>query len=150
MGTRADELQVTSSVPVKLPELRRHSSGGSFAPRGRSLSFTISGAVALQQHTGICRYTKDLTTSSLAPLTRTRHSQFWRGRDSSAKSRIQFGSRRHDVTAFFVDLITGMSNGAITVDAEWIKRSHPAVVLGVETRVLAPEIDCFETLHHAA
>jgi hypothetical protein len=40
---------------------------------------------------------------------------------------------------FFVDLITGMSNGVITVDQSWIDRAHPASVLGVSTRVLAAE-----------
>ena len=32
-----------------------------------------------------------------------------------------------------------MSNGLITVDRSWIERARPAVVYGVETRVLAPE-----------
>jgi hypothetical protein len=40
---------------------------------------------------------------------------------------------------FFVDLITGMSNAIITVDRSWIDRSSATVVLGVPTRVLAPE-----------
>jgi hypothetical protein len=40
---------------------------------------------------------------------------------------------------FFVDLITGMSNGLIVVEDSWIERARPAVVYGVETRVLAPE-----------
>src|SRR5262249_25575146 len=40
---------------------------------------------------------------------------------------------------FFVDLITGMSNGVVRVDPEWIERAHPAEVVGVRTRVLAPE-----------
>ena len=40
---------------------------------------------------------------------------------------------------FFVDLITGMSNGALAVEDSWIERASPAVVHGVETRVLAPE-----------
>jgi hypothetical protein len=40
---------------------------------------------------------------------------------------------------YFVDLITGMSNGVIMVEDSWIERAHPAVVHGVTTRVLAPE-----------
>ena len=40
---------------------------------------------------------------------------------------------------YFVDLITGMSNATITVDASWIEHSHPAKVFGVMTRLLAPE-----------
>src|SRR5262249_3435470 len=41
--------------------------------------------------------------------------------------------------AYFVDFIAGMSNGVITVDASWIERSLPATIVGVDTRVLAPE-----------
>ncbi len=40
---------------------------------------------------------------------------------------------------YFVDLITGMSNGAIGVDDSWIQRAHPAQILGVDTRVLGAE-----------
>jgi len=40
---------------------------------------------------------------------------------------------------YFVDLITGMSNGVIVVQDSWIERAHPAVVYNVKTRVLAPE-----------
>jgi len=40
---------------------------------------------------------------------------------------------------YFVDLITGMSNGLITVQDSWIERARPAVIYDVETRVLAPE-----------
>ena len=40
---------------------------------------------------------------------------------------------------FFVDLITGMSNGVFAVENSWIERASPAVVHGVQTRVLAPE-----------
>ena len=40
---------------------------------------------------------------------------------------------------FFVDLITGMSNGVLAVEASWIEHAYPATVVGVETRVLAPE-----------
>ena len=40
---------------------------------------------------------------------------------------------------YFVDLITGMSSGVITVDQSWVTRAHPARVCGVDSRVLAPE-----------
>lgn len=56
----------------------------------------------------------------------------------SAKSAIRSGwPRQRD--GYFIDLITGMSNGAVTVDASWIERSHPAMIVGIKTRVLAPE-----------
>jgi hypothetical protein len=40
---------------------------------------------------------------------------------------------------YFVDLITGMSNGIIVVKDSWIEHAHPAEVCGVSSRVLAPE-----------
>jgi hypothetical protein len=40
---------------------------------------------------------------------------------------------------FFVDLITGMSNAAITVQPDWIERATKANVLGVPVKVLAAE-----------
>ncbi|MGA9474418.1 MAG: nucleotidyltransferase [Terriglobales bacterium] len=139
MGTRADELPVTSSVPVKLPEAQETLFREVLLRlEEERLPFTISGAVALQQHTGICRFTKDLdiflspadANAALPILAR-------QGFECEVQDPVWLAKARRD--GFFVDLITGMSNGAITVDAEWIKRSHPAVVLGVETRVLAPE-----------
>ena len=40
---------------------------------------------------------------------------------------------------FYIDLITGMSNAAITVDRSWIENSRPAMILDVRARVLAAE-----------
>jgi hypothetical protein len=40
---------------------------------------------------------------------------------------------------YFVDFITGMSNGVIVVDESWIDRAHPANICGVSSRVIAPE-----------
>ena len=40
---------------------------------------------------------------------------------------------------FFVDLITGMSNAAITVERSWIENARPAMILDVRARVLAAE-----------
>jgi len=40
---------------------------------------------------------------------------------------------------FFVDLITGMSNGIVTVNDSWIEGSARAKITGVQTRVLAAE-----------
>ena len=38
-----------------------------------------------------------------------------------------------------MDLITGMSNAVITVDSSWIELAHPALIVDIPTRVLAPE-----------
>jgi Nucleotidyl transferase of unknown function (DUF2204) len=100
--------------------------------------YAVSGAFALRQHTGICRFTKDLD------LFVTSH------RSAEAMECLRAAGMECDVTdpvwlskarrdGFFVDLITGMSNGVITVEDSWIERAHPAMVYGVGTRVLAPE-----------
>jgi Nucleotidyl transferase of unknown function (DUF2204) len=100
--------------------------------------FMVSGAFALRHHTGICRYTKDLdlfmTASSVAPA--LSHLTKW-GFDCEICDPVWLAKAQKD--EFFVDLITGMSNGVLTVEDSWIERSHPAVVYGVQTRVLAPE-----------
>lgn len=100
--------------------------------------YAVSGAFALHQHTGISRFTKDLDLFLV--------------RDD-VQPALQLLSERNYVCEicdpvwlskahrdeFYVDLITGMSNGAISVDRTWIDRAQPALVLGVQTRVLAPE-----------
>ena len=92
----------------------------------------------MQQHTGIWRFTKDLdlflTAESVEPaLGQLRQ----RGYECEVCDPVWLAKARRD--DFFVDLITGMSNGAIAVDDSWIERSQPAEIIGVETRVLRAE-----------
>lgn len=102
------------------------------------IRFAVSGAFAFQQHTGICRETKDLdiflspeqASAALACL--ARHGYKCEVRDPVWLAKAYRGN-------YFIDLITGMSNAAITVDDSWIEHSLPATVLGVATRLLAPE-----------
>ncbi len=139
MGEPAEQLPVTSSVPVKLPEpqelLFREVLEHLEEER---LPFAVSGALALQQHTGICRFIKDLDIFlSPADANRALPILARQGFECEVQDPVWLAKARRD--GFFVDLITGMSNGTITVDTEWIRRSHPATVLGVRTRMLAPE-----------
>jgi hypothetical protein len=100
--------------------------------------YAISGAFALRQHTGICRFTKDLDLFMTASTSREMLSHLEEQgfscevRDPVWLSKVHKGE-------FFVDLITGMSNGVVVVEDSWIKRASPAMISGVETRVLAPE-----------
>jgi hypothetical protein len=104
----------------------------------KKVPFTVSGAFALRQHTGICRDTKDLdlflpaetVSIALACLVKD-------GFECEVFDPIWLAKAHRD--GYFVDLITGMSNAAIIVDASWIEYSHPATILGVHTRLLAPE-----------
>ena len=102
------------------------------------IPFAVSGAFSLRQHTGICRNTKDLdlfltAENSPAALCCLREA----GMECEVTDPVWLSKAWRD--GYFVDLITGMSNGLITVAESWIQRARPAVVYGVATRVLAPE-----------
>src|SRR3989440_4415912 len=84
--------------------------------------FVISGAFALHEHTGIWRDTKDLDIF-LAPEQVPRALQLLaeRGFECEVCDPVWlFKVRRLD---YYVDLITGMSNGVIRVDQSWIDRA---------------------------
>jgi Nucleotidyl transferase of unknown function (DUF2204) len=132
-------LPVTSSMPTDIPEEQASLFREILmALEEKHIPYAVSGAFALRQHTGICRFTKDLdlfmtgcTSHQVLPYLRQRgfvcevHDPVWLAKARKGE--------------FFVDLITGMSNGVFVVENSWIERASPAVVHGVETRVLAPE-----------
>ncbi len=129
----------TSSEPVKMPQEQERLFREILALfELRKIPYVVAGAFALQEHTGICRDTKDLDlflTAQSAPVALKLL------RDESFECEIcdpvwLFKAHRD---GFFVDLITGMSNAAIIVDDSWIERAKPGVVLGVPTLVLAAE-----------
>jgi hypothetical protein len=100
--------------------------------------YVVSGAFALQQHTGICRDTKDLDLFLPpeyvgAALDCLRNDGF----ECEVTDPVWLAKARRE--EFFVDLITGMSNGVIGVDLSWIERGFPATLFGAPTRVLAAE-----------
>ncbi len=100
--------------------------------------YVVSGAFALQVHTGIGRATKDLdlflTPEDMPAALRclTRHGFRCKANDPVWLHK----AHRH---GFFIDLITGMSNAVITVNRSWIERSTPTMILDVRARVLAAE-----------
>ena len=136
---QADALPVTSSEPVMLPEKQQLLFQEVLLTLGeKHVPFVVAGAFALQEHTGICRWTKDLDiflTAENAPLALKHLAS--RGFDCEVRDPVWLYKAHRD--DFFVDLITGMSNGAIIVDGSWIQRGKPAIVYGISTRVLAPE-----------
>ena len=133
------ELPRTSSYPSESPSEQV----GLFrdvldALESKHVPYAVSGAFALRHHTGICRFTKDLdlfitSANAEAALDCLRQA----GMECELTDPVWLAKAKRD--GFFVDIITGMSNGLITVEDSWIERSHPAVVHGVKTRVLAPE-----------
>ena len=135
----SDELPKTSSLPADVPEEQV----GLFrdvleALERRGVPYAVSGAFALRQHTGICRQTKDLdlfVTAQNCPAALECLRQEGLVCDVTDPVWLAKATRGE----YFVDLITGMSNGLILVEDSWIERARPAVVHGVTTRVLAPE-----------
>jgi hypothetical protein len=130
---------LTSSTPQRLPKKQKQFFREVLIYlEEQSIPFAVSGAFALQAHSGICRDTKDLdvflpaenSPDALACLTN-------HGFECEICDPIWLAKAYRD--RYFVDLITGMSNAVITVNASWIRHAHSANVLGVDTRMLAPE-----------
>lgn len=104
----------------------------------KRVPFVISGAFALHEHTGIWRDTKDL--DFFLPAEEV-------GRALEVLENDHFQTEVLDPiwlakahrNGFFVDLITGMSNGVVRVDYSWIRRASRSHVFGLSVRVLAPE-----------
>ncbi len=134
-----DCLPKTSSTPQRLPKKQETLFREVLLLlEDKRIPFTVSGAFALKQHTGICRDTKDLDLFlSAKDASRALACLHKQGFKIEVRDPVWLAKAHRD--SYFVDLITGMSNGVITVDASWIKRSVPAEVVGVQTRVLAPE-----------
>jgi Nucleotidyl transferase of unknown function (DUF2204) len=130
---------LTSATPQKLPKKQESLFRDVLKILNeKKIPFAVSGAIALQLHTGICRNTKDLDIflsaengePALACLTKN-------GLRCEVVDPVWLAKAHRD--KYFVDLITGMSNAVITVDESWIENSHPGEVLGVPVRLLAPE-----------
>ncbi len=104
----------------------------------KRIPYAVSGAFALQQHTGIWRVTKDLdvfVTTRVVPTALSALAEA--GFRCEVPDPVWLAKAHRG--EFFVDLITGMSNAALLVQDDWIERSRPAVVVDVPTRVLGPE-----------
>jgi hypothetical protein len=134
-----DPLPVTSSIPEDVPkEQAALFREVLIALEEKHVPFAVSGAFALRQHTGICRFTKDLDLF-MTSLTARQVLPYLQQRGFDCEVRDPVWLAKAHQGEFFVDLITGMSNGVLAVEDSWIMRASPAVVEGVETRVLAPE-----------
>lgn len=102
------------------------------------IPYVVSGAFALHEHTGIWRDTKDLdiflppgqVPNALGLLKE-------RGFVCDICDPVWLAKVRRG--AYFVDLITGMSNAVIRVEQSWIDRAVDSEVLSVPVKVLAAE-----------
>ena len=91
------------------------------------IPYLVAGAFALHEHTGIWRNTKDLDLFLTAP-------EAERALDLLAEAGFECDvtdpvwlAKAHQ-NDFYVDLITGMSNGVYSVDECWIQRDRKSVV----------------------
>lgn len=133
------ELPISSSVPPDFPPEQRSLFCEVLQHLNRAkVPYVVSGAFALQQHTGIWRDTKDLDlflcSSAVPQALRLLQEE---GFETEVRDPVWLAKAHRD--GYYVDLITGMSNAIIVVDQSWIDRGSDAVVLGVPTRVLAAE-----------
>ncbi|MDP9162403.1 MAG: nucleotidyltransferase [Acidobacteriota bacterium] len=133
------EVPVTTSTPVEIPQ-EQHAMFRKVLGvlEENKVPFAVAGAFALQEHTGICRWTKDLDiflTAANTPL--ALNSLRDQGFECEITDPVWLAKAWRD--DFFVDLITGMSNAVIVVEDSWIERANPAIIHEVKTRVLAPE-----------
>ena len=135
----ANGVPYTSSTPLRLAAKQQALYREVLALFERArCPYAVAGAFALREHTGICRLTKDLDIFLSPPdasdaLARLQEHGF----ECELCDPVWLAKARRN--GYFVDLITGMSNGVISVDDSWIVRARPASILGVKTRVLAPE-----------
>jgi predicted nucleotidyltransferase len=130
---------VTSALPVYLePEAEMLYREVLTALNEQHVSYAVAGAVALEKYTGIWRATKDLDLFMQTPDVRKAlanledHGFRCETPDPVWLSKAHRGD-------YFVDLISGMSNGVIMVDESWMKRTQPAMVVGIQTRIISPE-----------
>ena len=138
---KADEkaLPVSSSTPPAFPPeqerlfrevLQVLNQGG--------VPYVVSGAFALQKHTGIWRDTKDLDVFLTAQnVPHALECLINDGFECDVVDPVWLAkAHRGD---FYVDLICGMSNAVIVVEESWIERGLRTEIVGVPVRVLAPE-----------
>lgn len=139
MGSRENKTQADATVATAIPQEQKALFREVLASFEKAhTQYAVAGAFALQKHTGIFRSTKDLdiflspeaATAALEDLQKE-------GFGCEVCDPVWLAKVHRD--GYFVDLITGMSNGVITVDQSWIARAQPATVFDIATRVLAAE-----------
>ena len=133
------EVPETSAQPVPIPPEQQalfHEVLTLFEEN--RISYAVAGAFALREHTGICRYTKDLDIF-LTPKSVEIAILCLRSKEFECEVCDPVWLYKAHRGDFFVDLITGMSNATLVVEDSWIERSIPAVIQDVHTRVLGAE-----------
>jgi len=131
--------RTSSSIPPELPAEQRELFHRVLTVLNEcGVSYAVAGAFALQQHTGIWHPTKDLDISLAADCVK-RALRCLQADGFTCEVLDPVWLAKAYRGEFFVDLISGMSNGVIAVDQIWMDRSRFGSVVGIPVRVLAPE-----------
>lgn len=134
-----DEAAETSSVPAIIPKEQQALFWEVLSILEHSrISYAVAGAYALKAHTGISRNTKDLDLFLTAANAQVALDHL-RNRGFECEICDAVWLYKVHRNSYFVDLITGMSNAVILVADSWIERAIPALIEGVQSRVLAAE-----------
>lgn len=134
-----DQLPISSSKPPEFaPEQEQLFREVLTLLNQSGVPYVVSGAFALREHTGICRNTKDLDI--FLPAERVEEAmRFLREEGFECEVADPVWLAKAHRGDFFVDLITGMSTGTITVDQSWVDRGSRSELFGVPVKVLGPE-----------
>jgi predicted nucleotidyltransferase len=134
-----DQLPISSSKPPEFaPEQEQLFREVLTLLNDRGLQYVISGAFALREHTGICRDTKDLDVF-MPPEEVGRALEVLQENGFECQVADPVWLAKAHRGDFFVDIITGMSTGTVTVDQSWVDRATPSELFGIPVKVLGPE-----------
>jgi hypothetical protein len=138
-GESNGQVCATSSIPpVFTPEQHRLYSSVLQSLLKEHVPFVVAGAFAFQCYTGIWRWTKDLDVflpREFIPRALQVCEQL--GFTTEVRDPVWLAKAWHE--DYFVDLISGMSNGVVWVSEEWIRRAQRGEVVGVEVPILGPD-----------
>jgi Nucleotidyl transferase of unknown function (DUF2204) len=104
----------------------------------QGFEYAVAGAFAMQKYTGIWRVTKDLDIFIKRGDVRRALEHLGRRGFSCETPDPVWLAKAHQ-GEYFVDLISGMSNAVIVVDSSWMRRAQPAIIAGVESRIISAE-----------
>src|SRR5256885_1601344 len=102
------------------------------------IPYAVAGAFALRKYTGIWRVTKDLDLFMKAADVPAALDHLCKQGFRCETLDPVWLSKAHR-GEYFVDLISGMSNGVIMVDDSWMKRTQPAVIAGAQSQIISAE-----------
>ncbi len=108
------------------------------ALQGGGVSFAVAGAFAFQHYTGIWRFTKDLDLFLPAAAVE-RALELCRSAGLATEITDPVWLAKAWAGDYFVDLISGMSNGVFWVTPAWMALARTGEVLGQRLPLLAPE-----------